>query len=1668
MEREGDDDGNGSKLDSADGSNSPNPPQSAELSSPPKEADKAPKTDSHDSRDLQQRDSGISPKDPSSSPPPSDAARRVKIYKLTTQDWVDHGTGFCTGIYDSDHDEAMLVVTNEDNQDQVLLNHHISPADIYSRQQDTLIVWTESDGTDCALSFQEADGCLEMWDFISQVQRHVQKADDYPYIIDSPVQRRQKSSQKLNLPPERPDLGNLEDVCFCIKECLTRTITNMHQKERFITWLINNNYIAQLISVFNQAEDLEALSELHVLCTIFHQLLSANDSVVFEYVLSDDIFLGMCGVLEYDPEYPTLKASYRLDLTTTSRYKEVVQINDLGLKSKIHQTYRLLYLKDVILARTLDDSTFTLLNSFVYYNQIDIIKHIQNDKDFLDRLFGIFSDSSSDTVDPPPTLRQDAVLFLRDLCTMGKNVQIQTRQELYRALVNRNLLNVCKWSIKRSEPILHNTGSEILMIVIDNEPNTVRLYILNEANSTKEKSKENYTLMQEMCFSLDSSRDLGYRNQIAEAIRLLLEPPLSASEAAWTVAKPKADPTSDEFLSYFYDTCINGLFKPLLDIPDISLHEAPPQLDFDKATLALALCDLLSFFVLNHHFRAQYFILQTPISAKIVQLLRVKQKYLRLAALRYLRACVSLNNEFIVRYIDKQDIFKPMLDVALREGRKDNLISASILDLFETIRRINNRTMINSLVGNHEDDVKQLIKYPLLSELFTKLYYRWEQLNESAQPEASTSTVIDNSGGFIRERKSSDATAEDDYFNKDDGEDEARNYINDDPGGGGLGPGSGSHKVTHQSLNNTPTATSTSLVDYMDEDEEENTRPLPETPKKEEEEEEKQEQGEKEKPAEDRLTQMEVKLSEKRQREDDEDDQVAQLMHSKKRLSPNVSEAQTNDDKCSTSSSNNSVSITSKAFKCLELKDYDILGSEDTLLFMTTNTECINAYSEIYKYPKRRHLNQNSHSENIDATTQSLPSKSQPSTSTHAATVSGISSPSNGTKLKDRVLSRLAWSKREDIPSLFDERASVKFALDRCYDWEESIAIYKDNRVEIYGDHSMPFRMSKEVKLSVDLQSNGTSVSLYSATDFCLCIRTSPPKHHLPRRYAGTNLIFLKFKTIKIAKTWLWTMWTIKNSNKLPKELDVKLPALGSHVRFPIDFTDHNDVNSHAIVARCRNILTRMDIRGVTPEKSTQTGFSLCWRRGKFGLEWLSNQATYEEILVGCCMLQTQVFPKLELRRRAFEKVGIKYDANTTLYPPQPVEGHLSRITLISQKRVKTYLSTHDSLIFVLKNTTASLKASHDDELDKMRCCRQIREAVGFIDMGHIVSIRRIFESPERKDEYPIYIDDKLHNGDKVWDKHEEGDEGSEEAFGKLSQNEKNELHTRRQFGLELVSGHFAKFEAPSVKLCLEWIVSLGELCSYWNKRTRTDANLLMEISNCGLAAPHAANAINQLVVPTNIPHNDDDGPAVEDPDAGAPLLSQLWNWSVLENIKPIVKFGKCFMRKSFRGSWSCNSEYILILTADGMLHRWQIAPLNPSKSKKANEILNRKKSSISLYHAFVLTSDDLILVNSSDEIQTPTKGLRMSSRRAAKAPDRLYDDGLIACESEPSDLAFMLWCRPKSKKAIDCLDKDADKFEVRTRSRLERDHWCWCLESIIDRISEENNDVFRNVSGIS
>lgn len=92
------------------------------------------------------------------------------------------------------------------------------------------------------------------------------------------------------------------------------------------------------------------------------------------------------GALEYDPELPT-KQEHRAFLRERVVFKEVVPISDPTVRAKIHQTYRIGYLKDVILARVLDDATFNTLSSLMLFNNVEVALALQSDPAFFRELF---------------------------------------------------------------------------------------------------------------------------------------------------------------------------------------------------------------------------------------------------------------------------------------------------------------------------------------------------------------------------------------------------------------------------------------------------------------------------------------------------------------------------------------------------------------------------------------------------------------------------------------------------------------------------------------------------------------------------------------------------------------------------------------------------------------------------------------------------------------------------------------------------------------------------------------------------------------------------------------------------------------------------------------------------------------------------------------------------------------------------------------------------------------------------------------------------------------------------------------------------------------------------------------------------------------------------------
>ncbi len=97
--------------------------------------------------------------------------------------WDDRGTGHVSSSY-IDRLSGMSLLVKAETDGSLLLESRILADTAYQKQQDTLIVWSEGENYDLALSFQERAGCEEIWNKICQVQGKDPSVDITQDIIE--------------------------------------------------------------------------------------------------------------------------------------------------------------------------------------------------------------------------------------------------------------------------------------------------------------------------------------------------------------------------------------------------------------------------------------------------------------------------------------------------------------------------------------------------------------------------------------------------------------------------------------------------------------------------------------------------------------------------------------------------------------------------------------------------------------------------------------------------------------------------------------------------------------------------------------------------------------------------------------------------------------------------------------------------------------------------------------------------------------------------------------------------------------------------------------------------------------------------------------------------------------------------------------------------------------------------------------------------------------------------------------------------------------------------------------------------------------------------------------------------------------------------------------------
>ncbi|KAI8994782.1 component of IIS longevity pathway SMK-1-domain-containing protein [Pilobolus umbonatus] len=686
--------------------------------------------------------------------PPS--THRVKLYQLNVDtNWEDKGTGYCILKQGMDGQPNQLIVESEEDKD-ILLTSNIIKRRLYQRQEDTLIVWTEDDSRDLALSFQDPVGREEIWQYIHKSQLNASNQKDGS---SSPTK---ELPETVSLPT--PDLSNLKEIADIMSIAHT-----LNDKDRLSSYILMHSYIEKLAPLFETCEDLEDIKDLHLLYNAMLAILTLNDQSIVEQVVSDDLVMDVMGIFEYNPKTPTMKANHREFIKSRGNAKQLLDLKDETISKKIDQTFRLEYLQGILLNNDSDEGLMGVINNVIYQNHVDIIGHIQTNHTLLSHLFGIVkNEKESDSK------RRETARFIQQLCLVTKQMQNSVRINMYRSLTTYGLLDLMSFALSDSDKSIRIGCLNILATFTDLDISFVRSNILSQYNK-----KTGNPLIEVIVNQFIKEDDYDAKVQYFKILRLLLDPSgNSANGPSMAVdALCKQEPETDDFMALFHEKYLTVLLEPIRSIESKPIHLTghfePLELTQDQAQLRLYICEFIYFAIRNHGYRSKYMMLSCDLYSKITQLFRCRYSYVKLGVVRIMRLCASLD-EFYVTNLINFNTFEPFIRVLLDTQGRDCLLNSACLELLEFIMREKIQPLMSHLISQF-GYVLDTITYISTCVELRKVYEQMKAEASEKKPIEDTETSSNETSEKMDKLDGWTTTTIDDeeeeYFNGSDEED---------------------------------------------------------------------------------------------------------------------------------------------------------------------------------------------------------------------------------------------------------------------------------------------------------------------------------------------------------------------------------------------------------------------------------------------------------------------------------------------------------------------------------------------------------------------------------------------------------------------------------------------------------------------------------------------------------------------------------------------------------------------------------------------------------------------------------------------------------------------------------------------------------------------------------
>lgn len=282
----------------------------------------------------------------------------------------------------------------------------------------------------------------------------------------------------------------------------------------------------------------------------------------------------------------------------------------------------------------------------------------------------------------------------------------QSEPSLSTGAMDRNLSNgngqdICAATGKLNSNIVtsEETAHRILAIVNGSAGDSV-----NAAKNCDEffaKALPRYgscPILGAMVATVSEDRESGVVLSILDVLRTLLDPNNMRTD-------------KDAFLDKFYGEYMNRLLHPIEQCAELNAHQETGLVSSDWDFNANHVCDLLSYCVANHAYRGKCFVLNFDVGTKIAALFKHPNVHIRLSALRFIRACVCLDDNSIDRYLVRCNLFSPMLEMFKYNGYRDNLVGSAVLEVIATITHAQRLELLKCVVEEHGSLLEPSEKY---------------------------------------------------------------------------------------------------------------------------------------------------------------------------------------------------------------------------------------------------------------------------------------------------------------------------------------------------------------------------------------------------------------------------------------------------------------------------------------------------------------------------------------------------------------------------------------------------------------------------------------------------------------------------------------------------------------------------------------------------------------------------------------------------------------------------------------------------------------------------------------------------------------------------------------------------------------------------------------------